>query len=1050
MTRLLKPLSGVVGAGFKYDVRSTDMSLKATNDYTTVDLSGAVNVLKINNQSGMVKQIPVKATSYSISFKVADLGDLTPGNYTLELWSQKNGVTTVYPDTSASVTNITIGSMHLDGLDSPVATVFIKSFENATPEYIEDTRAKMDAYNVHAEMRNNAIYVNGFMVLDLNPQSPSSDTGGSAGVKGDTGDSAYDLWLKQGHSGTLQDYLNWTKGEQGIQGTPGRDGESAYETWIRNGHRGSEQDFLNSLRGPQGEHGEALTIKATSDSFQSGKTYGELVITGPNKRTMRDFSRGMTILVFDMDLNLQAQKTFDTYGNYPGDVTNAANYLKGLAKSIVVVIEANAAGLNKDLVDQLVKMGATNDLYGLPMVANRRVLSFIGMSADYGLKPGQGYLAVTNGSDAQSATVFAQVGGQGIAINGANGESAYEIWKRNGHQNDSEATFLNSLRGSKGDKGDKGNQGDKGDKGDPGAEGSPGRDGESAYETWIRNGHRGSEQDFLNSLRGPQGEHGEALTIKATSDSFQSGKTYGELVITGPNKRTMRDFSRGMTILVFDMDLNLQAQKTFDTYGNYPGDVTNAANYLKGLAKSIVVVIEANAAGLNKDLVDQLVKMGATNDLYGLPMVANRRVLSFIGMSADYGLKPGQGYLAVTNGSDAQSATVFAQVGGQGIAINGANGESAYEIWKRNGHQNDSEATFLNSLRGSKGDKGDKGNQGDKGDKGDPGAEGSPGRDGEGTMYWQWVDLTASKFDQNKWYPVVKNGGIPATKFNVFAASHELDPGEFKPSWATHKNGFTVSCRYLANYPAWGAIPTNGIIEAEEGFFVSDDTCPVHFDIHAQNGGYVFYLRGGARYQLGDNLRNMTWQVYDGTYSANGLSFDPLDKEPVSFKRIYNDWSARHKIIDLPALAELGGVSDVNLLPQITPQLHEASGSRDTSIAHGSAQRFNSYEAWVEILPVQDIKQRFLKGDDIRQSAIIRTDGRLNGVCFSFFTDEDGHRFMPCIIRDLGNNNYLITCKWRADKDVNVRCIDITKMDISGHTYVEIDKPFIGISQVGG
>lgn len=450
MTRLLKPLSGVVGAGFKYNVRSTDMSLKATNDYTTVDLSGAVNVLKINNQSGMVKQIPVKATSYSISFKVADLGDLTPGNYTMELWSQKDGTTTVYPDTSTSVTNITIGSMHLDGLDSPVATVFIKSFENATPEYIEDARAKMDAYNVHAEMRKNAIYVNGFMVLDLNPQSPSSDTGGSAGIKGDTGASAYDLWLKQGHKGTLQDYLNWTRGPQGLQGTPGRDGESAYETWIRNGHRGSEQDFLNSLRGPQGEHGEALTIKATSDSYQSGKTYGELVITGPNKRTMRGFSRGITILVFDMDLNLQAQRHFDTYVNYPGDVTNAANYLKGLAKSIVVVIEADAAGLNKDLVDQLVKMGATNDLYGLPMVANRRVLSFIGMSADYGLKPGQGYLAITNGNDGQSASVFAQVSGQGIALNGANGESAYEIWKRNGHQNDSEATFVSSMRGPQG------------------------------------------------------------------------------------------------------------------------------------------------------------------------------------------------------------------------------------------------------------------------------------------------------------------------------------------------------------------------------------------------------------------------------------------------------------------------------------------------------------------------------------------------------------------------------------------------------------------------
>lgn len=653
MTRILKPLSGSVGNGFRYDSKSTKIELKAANDYTTVDLSGSTtNVLKISNNTGMVKQIPVNATSYSVSFMTGDISDLTPGNYTIELWSTAGSTTTIYPEHGA--TSLTIGTQAVQGGDHDIVTVFIRYFEDDSEDLMEDARQKMANYNVHAEMRGKAIYVNGFLALDLSDNQPSSSDGGSAGVKGDTGDSAYDLWLKQGHKGTLQDYLDWSKGPQGDKGAPGHNGESAYQTWIQQGHQGSEQDFINSLRGPQGEHGEALTIKATSDSYQSGKTYGELVITGPNKRTMRGFSRGITILVFDMDLNLQAQKHFDTYVNYPGDVTNAANYLKGLARSIVVVIEADAAGLNKDLADQLVKMGASNDIYNLPMVSSRRVITFIGMSADYGLKPGQGYLAYTNGSDAQSATVFAQVGGQGIAINGATGESAYEIWKRNGHQNDSEATFLNSLRGG------------KGDKGDPGAPGS-------------------------------------------------------------------------------------------------------------------------------------------------------------------------------------------------------------------------------------------------KGDKGDPGKEGAPGHDGEGTMYWQWVDLTASKFDQNKWYPVVKNGGIPATKFNVFAASHELDASEFKPSWATHKNGFTVSCRYLVNYPAWGAIPANGIIEAEEGCFVNDNTCPVHFDVHAQNGGYVFYLRGGARYQLGDNLKGLNWQVYDGTYNVNGIAFDPLDSEPVSFKRVFNNWPTRTKIIDLPALAELGG-----------------------------------------------------------------------------------------------------------------------------------------------
>lgn len=774
MTRLLKPLSGVVGAGFKYDVRSTDMSLKATNDYTTVDLSGAVNVLKINNQSGMVKQIPVKATNYSISFKVADLGDLTPGNYTMELWSQKNGVTTVYPDTSTSVTNITIGSMHLDGLDSPVATVFIKSFENATPEYIEDARAKMDAYNVRAEMRNNAIYVNGFMVLDLEPQSPSSSTGGSAGIKGDTGASAYDLWLKQGHKGTLQDYLNWTRGPQGLRGDPGRDGESAYETWIRNGHRGSEQDFLSSLRGPQGEHGEPITIKATAETWDNrpGGLYDSVIITGPNKRSIVGLNRGVNIFVFDMDLNLISQARFDTYVNYPGDVINTINYLKGLTKSIIVYMEADGVGHTTGLIDQLVKLGASKDLYNVEMKQQRQVIAFIGMSEDFGLKPGQGYSAFTSTGNGKSVSVLAQVGGQGIAVNGANGESAYEIWKRNGHQNDTEATFLNSLRGSKGDKGDKGDRGDKGDKGNPGDKGAPGDKGERGDQgergpqgpagpkgdkgdqgpqglqglpgptgatgpaglpgpqgpagPQGKQGERGPQglqgiqgpagetgpqgkqgpqglpgpagKDGAKGATGPQGPTGpvgpqgpkgntgdcgpagptgakgtDAATITVTSNTYKSGITYGKVVVTGPNARTISGFNRGTNVLSFDSNLKLLAQRNFDTYTSATM-ISDMANYINGLRNCIVAIVEADATGRSDASVQAMIRIGGSSNLNSLPKTTGRQVIALVGMSSDYGLQPGQGVSAYTASGDGLAITVSAVAGGQGIITNGAQG----------------------------------------------------------------------------------------------------------------------------------------------------------------------------------------------------------------------------------------------------------------------------------------------------------------------------------------------------------------------------------------
>lgn len=610
MTRLLKPLSGVVGAGFKYDVRSTDMSLKATNDYTTVDLSGAVNVLKINNQSGMVKQIPVKTTSYSISFKVADLGDLTPGNYTMELWSQKNGVTTVYPDTSTSVTNITIGSMHLDGLDSPVATVFIKSFEGATPEYIEDARAKMDAYNVHAEMRNNAIYVNGFMVLDLNPQSPSSNTGGSAGVKGDTGDSAYDLWLKQGHSGTLQDYLNWTKGEQGIQGTPGRDGESAYETWVRNGHRGSEQDFLNSLRGPQGIQGP------------QGEQ-GPQGIQGPKGDTGERGPQG-----------LQGMP------GIPGPKGD-----KGFTPTI---------GDNGNWF-----LGDTDT--GKPSRGAQGPIGKTGPQGERGPQGPQGPKGDTGEQGIQGPK-----GDTGLT--GPQGPVGPQ-----GKQGERGPQGLQGIQGPAGETGPQGKQGPQGLPGPAGKDGAKGATGPQGPTGPVGpQGPKGNTGD-----RGPAGPTGakgtDAATITVTSNTYKSGITYGKVVVTGPNARTISGFNRGTNVLSFDSNLKLLAQRNFDTYTSATM-ISDMANYINGLRNCIVAIVEADATGRSDASVQAMIRIGGSSNLNSLPKTTGRQVIALVGMSSDYGLQPGQGVSAYTASGDGLAITVSAVAGGQGIITNGAQG----------------------------------------------------------------------------------------------------------------------------------------------------------------------------------------------------------------------------------------------------------------------------------------------------------------------------------------------------------------------------------------
>jgi hypothetical protein len=72
-------------------------------------------------------------------------------------------------------------------------------------------------------------------------QGPAGPVGpsGPSGASGIAGQSAYDLWLAQGNTGTVQDFLS----------------TSAYQIWLAQGNTGTAQDFLNTLVGPSGPQG---------------------------------------------------------------------------------------------------------------------------------------------------------------------------------------------------------------------------------------------------------------------------------------------------------------------------------------------------------------------------------------------------------------------------------------------------------------------------------------------------------------------------------------------------------------------------------------------------------------------------------------------------------------------------------------------------------------------------------------------------------------------------------------------------------------------------
>ena len=54
----------------------------------------------------------------------------------------------------------------------------------------------------------------------------------------------------------------------------------------------------------------------------------------------------------------------------------------------------------------------------------------------------------------------------------------------------------------------KGEKGDTGEPGQDGINGQDGADGKSAYEIWLDEGNQGTEQDFLDSLKGVDGQDG--------------------------------------------------------------------------------------------------------------------------------------------------------------------------------------------------------------------------------------------------------------------------------------------------------------------------------------------------------------------------------------------------------------------------------------------------------------------------------------------------------------------------------------------------------------
>lgn len=83
-----------------------------------------------------------------------------------------------------------------------------------------------------------------------------------------TGPSAYEIAITNGFQGTVQDFLDSLRGEDGDQGAPGINGQSAYDLAVESGFVGDEAAWMLSLKGQDGVDGiDGVTQDATTITF---------------------------------------------------------------------------------------------------------------------------------------------------------------------------------------------------------------------------------------------------------------------------------------------------------------------------------------------------------------------------------------------------------------------------------------------------------------------------------------------------------------------------------------------------------------------------------------------------------------------------------------------------------------------------------------------------------------------------------------------------------------------------------------------------------------
>ena len=563
---------------------------------------------------------------------------------------------------------------------------------------------------------------------------------GEQGPKGDKGDPGI-----QGPKGDKGETgLQGPQGIQGLKGDPGPAGKSAYQTWLDNGNKGNETDFLNSLKGKDGKDvdpskylskEEAQTTYATKDSVKSITldtakrtiTVDDQVINVPDSVDLTPYAKRNELPQIVYDTHKRTLTINGTEVDLPANVDLSNYYTKS---EVDQQVAKAIAGDKIDLSGYLTTENA-KDTYQTKDDAstqNIKLQGEIDKKAD-----------TTALNDyvpkSQVDTLKGPKGDKGEpGATGADGRSAYQVWLDAGNKG-TETDFITSLKGSQGPQGERGPQGPQGKQGEPGVagpkgdkgdQGPQGIQGDSAYQIWLNTGKTGTQEQFITSLQGPKGDTGEQGPQGIQGPAGKDGAT-GDKGDTGPQGEQGPKGAQG--------EAGPQGPQGIQGPKGDKGD------------SAYQVWLANNHTGSETDFINSLKgakgDTGATGQQGPKGDTGATGPAGKDGATGPQGERGPQGPQGIQGPAGKDGATgpqgergpqgeqgpkgAQGERGPQGIqGPKGDKGDSAYQIWLGAGNKG-TETDFINSLKGAKGDTGATGQQGPKGDTG---ATGPAGKDG--------------------------------------------------------------------------------------------------------------------------------------------------------------------------------------------------------------------------------------------------------------------------------------------------------------------------------